>query len=240
MSGACCEWALIPLKREDMNSSIVRTAALCRNYGEQSRTIPAVNDVSLLLTEGEFVALVGPSGCGKSSLLNMIGLVDRPTSGELYLGAERVDFADEKKLLRLRRTALGYVFQQFNLLPTMTALENVLVPLFLNGSTQGAKDRAYEALVSVGVEQKADAYPSELSGGEMQRVACARAVVHSPLLVIADEPTGNLDSHSGERVLTLLQKLASRGTTVLMATHSNTAMEYCSRIVRMKGGAISP
>ena len=223
-----------------MEQSVLEVSEIVREYKTGGTELPAVNGISLSVKKGEFVGLSGPSGCGKSTLLNIIGLVDAPTNGHVRICGEEIRYGDEAQLVAFRRQKIGYIFQQFNLIPTMTALENVMVPLILNGLGSKAREQAELFLGKVGIASKASAYPSELSGGEMQRVACARAVVHNPDFVIADEPTGNLDSHSGEKVLELLRELAKGGTAIIMATHSDGALAYCSRVIRMRDGVMVP
>lgn len=223
-----------------MEQSVLEVKEIVREYRVAGTEPPAVNGVSLSVRKGEFVGLSGPSGCGKSTLLNIIGLVDAPTKGSVSICGELIRFGDEIQATALRRQKIGYIFQQFNLIPTMTALENVMVPLILNGKANGAQEIAEHFLGKVGIAGKVAAYPSELSGGEMQRVACARAVIHGPQFVIADEPTGNLDSYSGEKVLELLRELAQSGTAIIMATHSESALTYCTRVIKMRDGVMLP
>ena len=191
----------------------------------------ALRGVTFSVEAGEFVAIRGPSGCGKSTLLHMLGAMDRPTEGEVLLGERRLDTLSNEDLARVRRRSIGFVFQLFNLLPTLTAIENISLPLLLDGVREGsAADRSRIVLQEVGLSDKALSFPSQLSGGEMQRVAIARAMVIEPALLIADEPTGSLDSENGRRVLDLLAKLnQTRGLTILMATHAEEAAVYASR-----------
>jgi putative ABC transport system ATP-binding protein len=210
-----------------------------REFRNGGCVTPVLRNVSFSVQAGEFVALVGPSGCGKSTVLNIVGLADRPDRGSVLLAGRAVERAPERVLQELRRSQIGYVFQHFNLLSTLSVRENVMLPLLLKGAPQrAAAARADELLTQVGVVHRAAAFPHLLSGGEMQRVAVARAVVHRPLLVIADEPTGNLDSKCGEQVLELLAGLAATGVGVLMATHSEAAMARCSRVLRMCDGVL--
>lgn len=192
------------------------------------------------MAPGERVALLGPSGSGKTTLLNCIGGVDKPDSGRVLIAGEELTALDSDGLARLRRQRIGTVFQFFHLLPTLTAAENVELPLQLLGVPLVEREqRVRELLQRVGVQHRAHALPSELSGGEMQRVAIARAVVHRPALILADEPTGNLDSHTGEVVLDLLAEVVSESqAAMLMVTHSEEAARRCDRILRMKDGAL--
>ena len=225
--------------RSHSSAAILSVRDITRSFSDGGVVTEVLRGVDLDINQGEFVGLVGPSGCGKSTLLSIIGLADRASSGELIIDGESVSEAQEKRLRDLRRTKLGYVFQQFNILSTLSARENVMVPLMLNGiGVTEAQSRAEQLLVRVGLADRLDTMPFKLSGGELQRVAIARAVVHRPRLVLADEPTGNLDSVSGERVLDLLRELVSEGVTVLMATHSESAMARCDRVIRLRDGEI--
>ncbi len=197
-------------------------------------------DVSLSLERGDFVALVGPSGCGKSTLLHLCGAMDRPTSGTVRLEAAALNTLDDDALTRLRRERVGFVFQFFNLLPTLTLLENVELPLLLAGRrTTDAAPAARALLDRVGLTPRLDHYPQQLSGGEMQRGALARALVHQPALLVADEPTGNLDSENGRRIIDLLTALnRETGVTMLLATHAPEIAAAAHRVVRMRDGRI--
>lgn len=217
--------------------SALQLDEVSRVYRSGDELLRAVDKVSFCVEPGEFVALCGPSGCGKSTLLNIAGLADAPTEGGVFFADGRVDYSNPRSLLRYRRRYLGYVFQQFNLLPTLTALENVSLTAILSGQNRkDATTSALHLLERVGLGQRAGHLPSHLSGGEMQRVALCRAVIHRPPLLLADEPTGNLDSHSGEKVLTLLREFASEGTAILMATHSTEALSYTSRVLQIRDG----
>jgi putative ABC transport system ATP-binding protein len=207
-----------------------------KSYGDSD----ALRDISFTLTHGSFVALLGPSGCGKSTLLNLLGALDVPTSGHVLVdGRDLARLAEGERDLYRRRTA-ATVFQFFNLLPTMTAKENVALPLLLDGVAPAEADRrALQGLAEVGLTGKAGAYPYELSGGQMQRVAVARALVNRPTLLLADEPTGNLDSKTGRQVLDLIGELVTdRGITVVMATHSSDAASSASSVLRLLDGRL--
>ncbi len=212
---------------------------LSKHYGEHH--VNALKGVSLTIQPGEFVALMGPSGCGKSTLLNILGTIDRPTHGQLLIHGQDVFSQDEKDLTRFRREQLGFVFQFFNLLSTLTVAENVSLPLDLNPAMkEPERQQTVNAMLEkVGMAHRADFYPAQLSGGEMQRVAIARALVHQPQIILADEPTGNLDTENGEAILNLLKNLSQEGwQVILMATHSEEAARYAHRVIRMKDGQI--
>ena len=199
----------------------------------------ALDGVSLAIDSGEMLALLGPSGCGKSTLLNLIGCVDLPDAGSVEIDGISTNDLDDDALTRLRRDRVGTVFQFFNLLPTLDVFENVALPLRLQGRSRAAiVARVGELLEAVGIPEKARAMPSQLSGGQTQRVAIARALVHEPAILLADEPTGNLDSQSGERMLELLRSFARRGQTILMVTHSAEAAAAADRSLHMRDGRI--
>lgn len=207
-------------------------------YETQGTPAKALDRVSLLISPGEFVALVGKSGCGKSTLLNLCGAMDFPTTGSVLIDGTDTRDLDDAALTRLRREKIGFVFQSFQLLHTLTALENIELPLLL-ARHPGSRDVALERLRWVDMHEYAGRYPHQLSGGQQQRIAIARALAGSPRLLLADEPTGNLDSATGELVLNLLRKTAAEfGVSVVMATHSIESTAVVHRIVRMKDGQI--
>jgi putative ABC transport system ATP-binding protein len=217
---------------------LVQLCDVSKTYGDHMVT--ALNHVSLAISEGEFLAIMGPSGCGKSTLLNIVGGIDTPSIGKVFFSGNDLTTYKDEALTALRRTEVGFIFQFFNLLSTLTLAENVSLPLELeNVKTKTVRELVSSVLAKVNMSQRASFYPSQLSGGEMQRVAIARALVHSPKLVIADEPTGNLDTDSGAAVLTLLRDLhREHKTTVVMATHSQEAASYADRVVDMRDGSI--
>jgi putative ABC transport system ATP-binding protein len=223
----------------DADVSLARGAAVVARDASKvylaagSENVRALDRVSLT------VHPVGPSGCGKSTLLNLVGCVDLPTSGTIEIDGRSTSSLSDDALTALRRERIGTVFQFFNLLPAMTVGENVALPLVLQRCERGEiTERVRAALEAVGIAAKIDAYPAEISGGQMQRAAVARATIHRPAVVLADEPTGNLDSVSGAGVLRLLRTFASRGQAILMATHSADAAGVCDRIVRMQDGHV--
>ena len=220
--------------------AVLRAEGIGKTYTQGEAPVVAVREVDLSLKKGEFVALTGPSGCGKSTLLHLCGGMDYPTRGRIWLDGCDLGSLDEGSLTRIRRRQIGFVFQTFNLLPTLTAVENTALPLLLEGvSPDAARQRATGLLERVGLGHRLGHYPQQLSGGEMQRVGIARAVCHQPLLLLADEPTGNLDSANGADVLELLQELnQSLGVTVLLATHSARMAAASQRVLHMVDGRI--
>lgn len=219
--------------------AVLETHDLCRLYRRGDNEIIALDGVSLTLEAGTFAAVVGPSGCGKSTLLHLCGAMDRPTAGEVRLDGRPLAGLDDDALTRLRRERIGFVFQFFNLLPTLTLAENVALPLLLAGvSSHSALERARAWAGRVGLGHRLEHYPARVSGGELQRAALARALVHEPALVIADEPTGNLDSENGQRVLELLRRLnRETGVAVLLATHDPLLASAADRRIPMRDGA---
>ena len=204
------------------------------------KQVTALDDVTLRIDRGEMVSIVGPSGSGKSTLLNLIGGLDRPSSGEIDIDGKRLsDLTDDQRTL-VRRDKIGFIFQFFNLLPSLTALENVSLPLHLRGwSRRKSRQRSIELLEMVQLGARADHLPEELSGGERQRVAIARALANDPPILLADEPTGNLDTHTGADILALLEGLHARlGTTILLVTHDLTVAAACSRTITLTDGRL--
>ena len=219
---------------------LLTTTNLEKTYDGGETPVAAVRGVDLAVAAGEFVALMGPSGCGKSTLLHLCGAMDRPSRGTVTLDGRSLATLTDDALTRLRRERIGFVFQHFNLLPTLTVAENVALPLRLAGeSPREAHRRAGELAGRVGLGHRLGHYPQQLSGGEMQRTAIARAVIHQPVLLVADEPTGNLDSANGARVLALLEELnAELGVAILLATHADEVAARAHRIVHMHDGRI--
>lgn len=222
-----------------MQDGLIRLKEVTRAYAVGARTLYALRDVSLTIDAGEFVAIVGPSGSGKSTLLNLIGGIDKPNTGEVWVDGVRVDTMSENALAKWRGRKIGIVFQFFQLLPTLTAIENVMLPMELrNTFADERRARALLALERVGLRERAVQLPSELSGGEQQRVAIARALVNDPPILLADEPTGNLDTETGERVVALLEELNRAGKTIVLVTHEETLARAASRIIRVRDGRV--
>jgi len=219
---------------------VVRTVNLSRRYEMGDAFVDALRGVDLTITRGEFVALVGPSGSGKSTVLNLIGGLDRPTDGEVWINGTELSASDERTLTRHRRQHVGFVFQSFNLLPRLTAEENVALPLmFSNVPERERGARARALLARVGLEQRLSHRPTQLSGGEQQRVAIARALVCEPALLLADEPTGNLDTATGAEIMALLKELnQERGLTLLVVTHDAEVAAFADRVVRLRDGRV--
>ena len=218
---------------------MIKTIGLSKIFRTESVQTTALNEVSLEINQGEFVAIMGPSGCGKSTLLNMIGLLDNPTSGELWFMDQEVSRYSENDRTDLRNGNLGFVFQSFNLIDELTVFENVELPLLYAGvSTRERVKRVNEALERMQIAHRTEHYPQQLSGGQQQRVAIARAIVTNPRIILADEPTGNLDSTNGNEVMSLLKELNRDGATVVMVTHSEENAREAERIIRMMDGYI--
>jgi putative ABC transport system ATP-binding protein len=213
---------------------------LRKNFVRGHQQVEALRGIDLSIEKGEFVSIMGPSGSGKSTLLHLIGGLDLPTSGEVLIDGEAIQALPDDQLSAFRRRRLGFIFQFFNLLPTLNALENVALPRLLDGEAIGeVEPKARTLLEQMGLSGRMDHRPDQLSGGEMQRVAIARALIADPLLILADEPTGNLDSKTGESVLRLLAEMArERGHTILMVTHDSNAASYGTRLVRLRDGQI--
>jgi ABC-type lipoprotein export system ATPase subunit len=220
-----------------MSEQLIRTVNLSKVYGTGEAAVRALDSVNLGVLRGELLAVMGPSGCGKSTLLNLLGALDQPTSGEVWVAGENL--ARLKNVDAFRAKTVGFVFQLHNLLPTLSALENVEVPMQGQASPGRRRERARKLLEMVGLVERGGALPSQLSGGQRQRVAVARALANGPALILADEPTGSLDTQSGEEVLTLLADLnRTQGTTIVIVTHDRRVAQATQRIVRMSDGRI--
>jgi putative ABC transport system ATP-binding protein len=218
---------------------MIRTIDLTKVFRSDEVETTALNNVSLEIDDGEFVAIMGPSGCGKSTLLNIIGLLDNPTSGELFFNGIEVSGYSERKRTSLRKSNIGFVFQSFNLIDELTVFENIELPLlYLNVPASERKKKVEKVLDRLQITHRRKHFPQQLSGGQQQRVAICRAVVSDPRMILADEPTGNLDSANGEEVMNLLDQLNDAGTTIVMVTHSPADAEKASRIIHLFDGHI--
>jgi len=222
-----------------MEQTVIRTEGLSKNYVMGAETIHALADVDLEVNKNEYVAIMGPSGSGKSTLMNLIGCLDTPSAGEYWLNGTAVSGLDDDELAAIRNREIGFVFQTFNLLPRATALHNVELPLIYGGtSSRERRERAEGVLHRVGLGERMDHRPSELSGGQRQRVAVARALVNEPAILLADEPTGNLDSATGTEIMALFEELHADGQTILLVTHEHDIAEHAHRTITLRDGLI--
>ena len=229
---------LYPVPAQSKDAPVIRTENLTRTYRMGSTEVQAVRDVSFTVHRGEFVALMGASGSGKSTLMHLLGCLDAPNAGHYWLEGEDVARLSTRARANIRNQRIGFVFQNFNLLPRLSALDNVMLPL-MYGTNGVMRKRAGEAIAHVGLASRANHRPNELSGGERQRVAIARALVTTPSLILADEPTGNLDSKTGTEILHLLTELHQEGSTILVVTHDANVAAYAERILTMQDGQIN-
>ena len=224
------------LKRDGV---VIRTYDLWKTYVMGDQTINAVAGVDLEIHRGEYVALMGPSGSGKSTLMNLIGCLDSPTKGEYFINGRLVSDMEDDELAQIRNKEIGFVFQTFNLLPRATALHNVELPLIYNGTAPAARlEKAKKALQQVDLEKRMLHKPNELSGGQRQRVAIARALVNSPSIILADEPTGNLDTATGNEIMALFERLYREGNTIILVTHENDIALHAHRVVHIRDGRV--
>ena len=218
---------------------MMKLSNITKVYKNGSLEVSVLNDIDLEVEDGEFIAIMGPSGSGKSTLMNIIGFLDTPTSGTYELNGEQVEAVDEKQLAKLRNEYVGFVFQQFFLLPRQTALKNTETPLIYAGlSKKERKERAIEMLTKVGLADRINHLPNQLSGGQKQRVAIARALVNNPKLILADEPTGALDTKTSKQIMELLVELNEEGKTIIIVTHEEEIAAYADRIIRLRDGVI--
>lgn len=223
----------------EQTQPVIQVANLVKDYSRGESVVRALRSVSLSVSQGEFVAVMGPSGSGKSTFMNLIGCLDRPTSGSYALDGVQVTQLAPTQLANLRNQKIGFIFQGFNLLPRMDALDNVMLPMVYAGVPKRIRERRAEvALQAVGLGARMHHRSNELSGGQQQRVAIARALVNAPSLILADEPTGNLDSRTSVEIMAILQRLNAAGATIVLVTHEPEIAEYCSRTVMFKDGAV--
>ena len=221
------------------SKNLIKTVGLKKFYYTDEIETTALAGVNLQVKEGEFVAIMGPSGCGKSTLLNIVGLLDNPSEGEFYFNDQEISGYNERKRADLRKANIGFVFQSFNLIDELTVFENIELPLiYLKYSSSERKKRVEEVMEQMKIMHRRNHFPQQLSGGQQQRVAISRAVIAKPKLILADEPTGNLDSANGQEVMSLLTDLNENGTTVVMVTHSPIDAEYAHRVIHLFDGQI--
>ena len=228
-----------PATQGQPRESIVRLEKVEKSYQMGPQTVHALRGISLQINAGDYVSIMGPSGCGKSTLLNLLGCLDRPSSGRYLLGEDDVSNLEDRDLSEIRGARLGFIFQSYNLIQQLTVVENIEVPLFYQGCGEGEmRERAVQLARMVGLEARLEHKPFELSGGQQQRVAIARALVNDPLVILADEPTGNLDSVSGQEILKVFDDLHRRGKTVILVTHDEQVARHADRAIRLRDGQV--
>ena len=222
-----------------MESNIIELKNLSKHYEMGENIVKALDGIDVKIKKGDFIAIVGPSGSGKSTMMNMIGALDLATKGEIFLDDEDIENLEESELAQIRGRKIGFVFQTFNLIPTLTALENVMLPMTFQGLGGEEKlERAKEILKKVGLEHRKNHFSNELSGGEMQRVAIARALANNPEVILADEPTGNLDSKTGKEIMKIFTDLNKKGKTIILVTHDLDLTKYATKVLRLRDGKI--
>jgi putative ABC transport system ATP-binding protein len=223
-----------------MSSPVIELDNVTKVYPLPSGDVAALSGISLTIAEGEFVAIMGPSGSGKSTLLNQIGCLDRPTSGNLFLAGKNIREMDDRELTSLRLSSIGYIFQKFNLIPLLSAYENVEYPYIMKHRKNDDTGRVRDLLAQVGIDENLSAHkPSELSGGQQQRIAIARALVNDPAILLCDEPTGNLDSQTSLQIMEILADLHRRGRTLVMVTHNPETAAYADRTITIRDGGVA-
>jgi putative ABC transport system ATP-binding protein len=225
-----------------MKEDLIQVQELTKSYGAGEAEVLALHGVNVTIGRGEYIAIMGPSGSGKSTLMNILGCLDRPTSGSYLLDGQDVSRLSKNELATIRNQKIGFIFQSFNLLPRMSAFDNVMMPLLYNREDRSSetekRQQVSKALEAVGLEDRMHHHPNELSGGQQQRVAIARALINRPTLILADEPTGNLDSHSSEDILSLLRELHAQGTTIVLVTHDQGVATHAQRVIIVKDGQV--
>ncbi len=223
-----------------MTNLIIKLTNFTKIYKSDHLTVTALSNIDLEIKKGEFVAIMGPSGSGKSTLLNLIGCLDKPSSGSYFLESDNINQKNQRALALTRRRKIGFVFQSFNLLPRISVIKNIELPLIYTKVKKIEREkRTKEALIKVGLEKRINFKPSQLSGGEIQRVAIARAIITNPAVILADEPTGNLDSKSGIKIMKIFKKLNQEGATIILVTHEKHIAAYAKRIINLKDGKIT-
>jgi len=215
----------------------IRLENVYKIYRIGKQEVKALNGISFSIKKGDFISIMGPSGSGKSTLLNLIGCLDKPTEGEIFIDGVNIFSLNDDELTIIRRDRIGFIFQKFNLIPTLTALENVELPMIFNGGRK--REKAIKLLEMVGIGDKINSKPAELSGGQQQRVAIARALANNPSIILADEPTGNLDSRTGSEIMNILEDLNKRGRTIVMVTQETSIAEYSEKIIKIRDGRIN-